>query len=266
MTVRVLLRDEEIPSPRRRNLRWAEYFFLFLGLIALDYYIWVSLDSVFYQGYESWAFDQQLKQQPVSFDRYAGDELARLWSTLWSRTQSGAPTAEAPAAPADSAAKAQEDARAQARTSLPPSQPKPKPLAVIGRIEVPRLQLSAMVREGVEENTLRRAVGHVPYTPLPGQPGNVAFAGHRDTFFRKLRDIKNSDKIVVSTLNGDYGYKVESIRIVTPKDVAVLKSSPGEQSLTLVTCYPFNYIGSAPMRFIVRAKLVEPTQSQLAGS
>jgi sortase A len=257
MTVRVRVRNEEVPYPRRRSLRWAEYFFLFVGLIALDYYIWVTLDATFYQAFESWAFDQQMKNHPVSFHRYIEDELGTLWSWIHSE-----PRGTEEANPPESATA---PAEATLKPSPPPNEPKPKPLSIIGRIEVPRLQLSAMVREGVEEDTLRRAVGHIPYTPLPGQPGNVALAGHRDTFFRKLRDIKNSDKILVSTLHGDYDYRVESIQIVTPKDVGVLESSPGEQSLTLVTCFPFNYIGAAPKRFIVRAKLIEPGLPQLAG-
>lgn len=269
MTIRVLLQDEEIPKRRPRGLRWAEYVFLFFGLIALDYCIWVSLDATFYQAYESWAFDQQMNNRPVSFYGYVRDELGTLWSRLHPAAENAAgpaesPTgAESPAGLAPSTPQTQTQAKTQARVAPYSKQPKPKPLAVIGRIEVPRLRLSAMVREGVEEETLRRAVGHVPYTPLPGQPGNVGLAGHRDTFFRKLRDIKSNDKIVISTLHGDYDYQVESIKIVTPKDVDVLAPTPGQQALTLVTCYPFNYIGSAPKRFIVRAKLLEPSSTQL---
>jgi sortase A len=104
----------------------------------------------------------------------------------------------------------------------------------------------------VDARTLRSAVGHVPETALPGEPGNAAFAGHRDTFFRKLRHVRKGDRIVVTTPDGVYDYVVRETRVVPPSDVSVLEPT-AEQSLTLVTCYPFDYIGSAPERFIVRA-------------
>jgi sortase A len=124
----------------------------------------------------------------------------------------------------------------------------------IGRIEIPRLKLSAVTREGADARTLRRAVGHVPSTALPGEPGNAAFAGHRDTFFRKLRDVRKGDEIVFTTPEGRHRYVVSDVRVVQPSDVSVLEPTPSPV-LTLVTCYPFNYIGSAPERFIVRASL-----------
>jgi sortase A len=124
----------------------------------------------------------------------------------------------------------------------------------LGRIEIPRLRLSVMTREGADAATLRRAVGHVPSTALPGEPGNAAFAGHRDTFFRKLRDVRKGDEIVFTAPGGTHRYVVNDLRVVPPSDVSVLEPT-GHPVLTLVTCYPFNYIGSAPDRFIVRASL-----------
>jgi sortase A len=128
---------------------------------------------------------------------------------------------------------------------------------LIGRIEIPRLLLSSIVCEGAESATLRRAVGHIPGTALPGQPGNVALAGHRDTFFRSLRDLRIKDEILLSTLKGDFKYEVESLMVVEPENVEVLAPS-ADNVLTLVTCYPFSYIGSAPKRFIARARQVSP--------
>ena len=128
--------------------------------------------------------------------------------------------------------------------------------ALIGRLEVPRLGVSVITREGVDARTLRSAVGHVPATALPGQPGNAAFAGHRDSFFRPLKDIRSGDRIVVTTPAGRHEYIVRETRVVQPTDVSVLNATR-EPALTLVTCYPFNYIGSAPQRFIVRAGLVK---------
>jgi sortase A len=126
---------------------------------------------------------------------------------------------------------------------------------LIGRLEIPRLLVSAVVVEGVDKTTLRRAVGHIPGTALPGEPGNVGLAGHRDTFFRPLKDLRIKDQIRFSTLSGELNYEVESLKVVAPEDVGVLASS-GANVLTLVTCYPFYFVGSAPKRWIVRARQV----------
>lgn len=131
---------------------------------------------------------------------------------------------------------------------------RPKPGSTIGRIEIPRLRVSAVIRTGTDARTLRLAVGHIPGTAFPGEDGNVGLAGHRDTFFRRLRDIQTEDEIRVATPEGVYRYRVERTHVVDPEDVWVLDASR-RPSLTLVTCYPFSYVGSAPQRFIVRAEL-----------
>ena len=123
---------------------------------------------------------------------------------------------------------------------------------LIGRIEIPRLDLAAIVAEGVDARTLRRSVGHLPETALPGEPGNVVLAGHRDSFFSRLKDIKKGDRVLLKTPDGVFRYEVESQEIVSPARTEVLKASAAPR-LTLITCYPFWYIGSAPKRFIVRA-------------
>ena len=115
--------------------------------------------------------------------------------------------------------------------------------SLIGRIEIPRLALSVVVVEGIDKTTLRRAVGHIPGTALPGEAGNVGLAGHRDTFFRPLKDLKIKDEIQFSTLKGNFKYQVESLRMVEPENVGVLAPS-GENVLTLVTCYPFYFVGA----------------------
>ncbi len=136
------------------------------------------------------------------------------------------------------------------------SAPTPRPRSgILGRLEIPQLGLIAMVQEGVDAGTLRRAVGHVPGTALPPERGNVALAGHRDTFFRPLRDVRVNDVIQLQTLDGEYRYRVESARIVAPGDVSVLKPT-GRDTLTLITCYPFYYVGSAPNRLVIRAGLI----------
>src|SRR5208337_4040897 len=125
----------------------------------------------------------------------------------------------------------------------------------LGRIEISSIGLAAMIMEGVDGRTLRHAVGHIPGTPLPGQQGNVALAGHRDTFFRGLRNVHKGDEIILTTLRGSFSYCVDSTQVVEPEDTQVL-SATAEDFLTLVTCYPFYFVGPAPQRFIVRAHRV----------
>jgi sortase A len=126
---------------------------------------------------------------------------------------------------------------------------------LIGRVEIQRLGLSAIVMEGTDTATLRRALGHIAGTALPGHAGNVGISGHRDTFFRPLRNIEPNDIITLTTMRGEYRYRVLYTRIVDPSDVAVL--APGQsETLTLVTCYPFYFVGPAPTRFVVRAEKI----------
>jgi sortase A len=127
------------------------------------------------------------------------------------------------------------------------------PDGVIGRLLVPRIGLTVMVAEGDSSAVLRRAVGHLSDTPLPGQPGNVVFAGHRDTFFRPLRNIRLGDTITIQTVDNSYQYRVEWFRVMPPDNVSVLAPSQSNE-LTLITCFPFDFVGSAPDRFVVRAE------------
>ena len=136
----------------------------------------------------------------------------------------------------------------------------PVPVAIladglIGRIEIQRLGVSVAVTEGTGKLALRRAVGHILGTALPGQPGNIGIAAHRDTFFRPLRNIRRDDVISVTTAQGEYRYRVVSTKVVNPSNIAVLDSD-GTEILTLVTCYPFYFVGAAPDRFIVRAERI----------
>jgi sortase A len=142
-----------------------------------------------------------------------------------------------------------------ASTVAPPVRRPPPPRgATIGKIEIPRLGVAAVGRAGSDARTLRLAVGHIPGTALPGEGGNIGLAAHRDTFFRRLGDIREGDDVRVVTPEGTYHYRVEGTKIVDPSDVWVLDPTD-HPALTLVTCYPFRYVGSAPRRFIVRAHL-----------
>jgi sortase A len=124
--------------------------------------------------------------------------------------------------------------------------------SALGRIDIVRLGVTAMIMEGTDDRTLQRAVGHIRGTPMPGLDGNSAIAGHRDSFFRPLLNIRHNDEIILTTLNGPSRYLVDTTQVVAPEDIGVLDNSKGTV-LTLVTCYPFYFVGSAPKRFIVRA-------------
>jgi sortase A len=201
----------------RRLLKWTQRVLLTCAVVLLGYCGFALVDAWVFQRRESRNLDRLLRDRRAASQSTAQAEAARL------------PVA----------------AETVAADSL------------IGRIEIPRLLLSVVVVEGIGRSALRRAVGHIPGTALPGHPGNVGLAGHRDTFFRPLKDLRVKDEIRFSTVKGIFKYSVVSLTIVDPDDVGVLASA-GENVLTLVTCYPFYYIGPAPYRWIVRARQVSP--------
>jgi len=214
--------------------RWVEYFLLFAGLVALDYVVWTHAGADFAQAFESWSFEQDLRGRPASIRGFLRAEWNLLAGKQTDAEKAGKPWQSNPS----------------------PSKRSPsKPQSVIGRVEIPRLKLNVMIREGVDAGTLRAAVGHIPSTSLPGDPGNVALAAHRDTYFLPLEHIANGDLIEVETRVGIYQYVVESMQVVKPRDVWVLNAS-NHPTLTLVTCFPFRYVGAAPQRFVVRAAQV----------
>src|SRR5688572_23231874 len=154
-----------------------------------------------------------------------------------------------------------------ARESIPDVLKPLKTGEIIGRVDIPRLKLSAAVAEGDDDKTLGKAVGHLPDTPLPWQRrGNVALAAHRDGLFRNLGGIRLNDDIRVVTARGEYHYRVTKTHIVDPDDVWVIAPTD-TPTMTLITCYPFSFVGNAPRRFIVKAELVgHVTGSVLTGS
>jgi len=201
----------------RRTLNWAHRALFVCAILLLGYCGFALADSWVFQRRENRDLDRQLRGERVATDSTLPSEP--------SASRKGVPGAAAH--------------------------------GLIGRIEIPRLLLSVVVVEGIGRTTLRRVVGHIPGTALPGQPGNVGLAGHRDTLFRPLKDLRVNDEIQFTTPRGDFRYEVESLRIVDPDDTGVLAPS-GENVLTLVTCYPFYYVGPAPKRWIVRARQVSP--------
>ena len=147
------------------------------------------------------------------------------------------------------------------RPAPPPATSQPPHRLLIGRWTYPDLGCRSWCSQGDDESILQKAVGHVPSTALPGAIGNVAVAGHRDTFFRALREIRPDDEITLTTTGGSYNYRVGAIEKVAPQDVQVLAPSD-HPTLTLITCYPFDYIGAAPRRYIVQADEVQPAEAQ----
>jgi sortase A len=220
--------------PRWRKSHIIEAALLLAGFLGVGWFVFSVLDTKIYQSYENYKFEAGLRGERPTLYGYLGD----LFSGDSDESRSRVDDQAAPQPP---------------RTRRPPMARG----STIGRLEIPRINISAVVREGSDEKTLKRAAGHVPYTPLPGEHGNVGIAAHRDSFFRNLRNIREGDVIRMKTSWGLYEYKVDLLDIVMPENVEVLDPTSAP-SLTLVTCYPFNYVGSAPKRFIVRAKQVNP--------
>jgi len=135
--------------------------------------------------------------------------------------------------------------------------------SVLGRIEIPELNLSATILPNYDADSLRKGVGHIPNTALPGGLGTVGLAGHRDTFFRPLRTMSPHAEIRLVLSSGAYRYIVDSTEIVTPDRVDILATGLRPE-LILITCFPFDYIGAAPKRFIVHAHLLSASPDSAA--
>jgi sortase A len=213
---------------RRKYLRWVETVLLAAGVVSLGGYALVTLQATVWQSYQNWILGKAMRGERASMQGFLTQEFH-----------------------------ATEAHREPDR--VPAERPRTEG-ALVGRVEIPRIQLSAMVLEGTSGATLRVAAGHIAGTALPGEPGNAGIAAHRDTFFRGLSQVRAADRIVVVTPTGSYSYRVRSISIVAPQETSVL--APLEHdTLTLVTCYPFYYVGHAPKRFVVRADRITGTQA-----
>jgi len=217
-----------------------EKLLLVAGLAAVGVWVGSIVRTEVCQDWANWAFERKLHGQPATARQY-------LESWFGPRAIAKPPVAE---------------------QHLPAAAQKPPAIEtgdLIGRLAIPRLKLQAIVREGAGAGTLGLALGHIPGTALPGQPGNIGVAGHRDSLFRGLGQIRKTDRIEFQTLSGSYEYEVESTGIVAPQTVSVLDAGQYPE-ITLVTCYPFHYVGSAPDRFIVKARLVsrDPLSQGLA--
>jgi sortase A len=124
----------------------------------------------------------------------------------------------------------------------------------VALLRIPKIQLEVSVLEGTDDPSLNRAVGLIAGTARSGEDGNIGIAGHRDGFFRGLKDVRVGDEIELVTTTGTHTYTIDRIVVVTPDDVSVL-APRSRSTITLVTCYPFYFVGSAPQRYIVQASM-----------
>lgn len=241
-------------SPRGTLLLWLERLLLGIGLVCLGLVAYAVIDASWFQ-----------YRQGSLFDRARAAAAARTLATTSSANAAGRRGSAVPGAAGEGQPASETDRLDTFHPAAPPSPPVEEG-SLMGRIEIPRIGISALVLEGISGETLRRGVGHVPNTAIPRQlPGNVGLAGHRDSVFRGLKDIRKNDLINVETMDGTYRYGVDWMQVVDPDDVGVLAVS-NRPELTLVTCYPFYYVGSAPERFVVRAHLLEgPAADPAAG-
>ena len=208
---------------------WLERILLLVGVVCLGIFLWSWLDSRMFEAQQNEVLEQTLAEHRAL------------------------PARTTPASETDALSSFQ---RPEKKPESPPPAP-PDEGELLGRIRIPSVDVTAVVVEGVGKKSLRRAAGHIPGTALPTEDaGNVGIAAHRDSFFRGLKDIREDDTIELTTLDGTHRYKVEWTKIVQPSDTSVLAPTD-EPALTLVTCYPFYYVGSAPKRFIVRAHRIE---------
>jgi sortase A len=237
------IRRKSTSAKRRRRgaVGWIQIALLAIAFIGLAYYGYTLANRYLYQAYENWAFDQEIAGREATVKDWIM-ETTPLGHWVGYQVPAAKPLAPARSSPATIG------------PAAPPALPEG---ALIGRVEIPRLHLSAIVRQGVGQRTLATAVGHVPSTQAPGDIGNFAIAAHRDTLFRALKDIKIGDTVNFQEPDRTYTYQVISTQIVKPSDVSVLRPQGNQRLLTMITCYPFYYVGSAPKRFIVTAKLDE---------
>jgi sortase A len=208
-------------SPLRGGARWLSRLLIAAGVLGLGYVVWSVLEMKVVQSRERRAFEE----------RAGAAAAGRLPDAL-----PGDPVPD----------------------SAPPSPAKPVVGETIGLVRISRIGLDVVVKEGVDDATLKVAAGHIPETALPGAGGaggNIALAAHRDTLFRPLRHVRIGDRVQLETDAGVFDYDVDATAIVEPSDVHVL-APRGVPTLTLVTCWPFDFRGSAPQRFVVHARQV----------
>lgn len=208
-----------LPPQTHGFVRWSRRLFFLIGVLALGYVGFTLLDARLYQASAERSLESQIEVEK--------NHKASASAPLLASCASG---------------------------GCPPTvRPVVKKGDVLGLMDIPRLGLSVAVLQGTSSRILRLGAGHIEGTPLPGEAGNSAIAGHRDTFFRDLKDIRPMDEIQLQTATALFRYEVDWVKVVDSDDLSVLAPST-ESTLTLVTCYPFYLVGPAPRRFVVHAR------------
>jgi sortase A len=208
-----LTSEPNTPSARRQTrLRWTQRFLFITGILLLSYAGFTLLEARLYQVSAKRSLENQIQVQKEQAEKEQGENHTKPVIT-----KTAAKTGD-----------------------------------VLGRMDILRLGMSVAVLQGTSSRVLRLGIGHIAGTPLPGEEGNIGIAGHRDTFFRGLKDIRQNDEIQLQTASGLSRYQVDWAKVVASDDQSVLAPSR-ESALTLVTCYPFYFVGPAPKRFVVRA-------------
>lgn len=236
-----------------RPLQWLERALLTAGVICVGWYLAVSAWALTYQRQAQAQIEQMLS---TPRDGLPPSRATRASASLAVAFGGGGKAVTY--APDECRGRSSDRPNCrEGRKAVPYTPPaSARKGELIGRLEIPRLGFSAAVAHGDDDGTLKVAIGHLPDTPLPWQAGNTGLAGHRDGFFRPLKDIKENDELRFVTPHGEFRYRVRHTNIVRPEDVWVLDPT-ATPSLTLVTCYPFSYVGNAPQRFVIRAERID---------
>jgi sortase A len=210
-----------------RGVHGLYHILLWVGTGALALFAWHYFEATYYQAEYEKAFERLETERP--------------------RPSSGELNSETDRRPADKESQANEAADSGVLDDL------------VGRLEIARINLQVMVLKHADAASLRRGAAWIAHTAGPSEFGNMGIAGHRDTHFRPLEQIRKGDRIVLTTVDGERSeYRVDWIAVVSPSQIAVLDPTPNA-AVTLVTCYPFDYVGRAPKRFVVRAMRIPST-------
>lgn len=230
MILRVCLRPVKI--------RLIADLLIFAGFCGVMVWLWAKSDGALYQYVQTVHFEAKTAGDELATGLPHGQEMGPQLASRSKAPNLGAPKFLLPAL----AMLLDSDSR------------------IVGKMEIPSIDLNVMIREGVDSSTLRKAAGHLSSSALPGEPGDFVVLGHRDTFFRPLRHITRGETILLTTVRGRFTYVVESIQVVAPEGL-ILEQGPLPMS-TLITCFPFNYTGAAPRRFVVKARLASSQTAQ----
>ena len=246
-----------------RRFAWLERLLLIVGVVCLGYYAHQTIEARNFQREQAATFEASLSDAASGVPAAAGSGMAREARAAIATNEGSEGPSPGASGPSSSPAVAGAPRRAlpadeQVKVSRTAVVTDPRS-DVMALLEIPRLKVSSAIVSGDDAEVLDVAIGHLADTPKPWEAGNSALAAHRDGLFRPLRNIRVGDELRVRSQRGDFVYRVRETKVVAPDDLSVLAETD-TPSLTLITCYPFNFIGSAPKRFIVHADRIDPAR------